>query len=153
MKPMLMVVNFILVLAALAASPAYGQTELYKQTLFVYDDSWQSKVEWDDCTFCIPRSTVRWRALRHEMTLVVNGPNNQYVQNAVNACMQEAAGAGLVAGLVAGSTRGALPCRPLGEHSRPTFLAASHTRARGQSPSRSLIAPTGQTGPDRLSNF
>jgi hypothetical protein len=29
MKPMLMVVNFILVLAALAASPAYGQTELY----------------------------------------------------------------------------------------------------------------------------
>src|ERR1035441_8652548 len=95
MKPMLMVVNFILVLAALAASPAYGQTELYKQTLFVYDDSWQSKVEWDDCTFCIPRSTVRWRALRHEMTLVVNGPNNQYVQNAVNACMQEAAGAGL----------------------------------------------------------
>src|ERR1035441_677633 len=107
MKPMLMVVNFILVLAALAASPAYGQTELYKQTLFVYDDSWQSKVEWDDCTFCIPRATVRWRALRHEMTLIVNGPNDQYVQNAVNACMQEAAGAGLVAGLAAVYTGGA----------------------------------------------
>lgn len=93
--------------AAMFATPAFGQTDLYNQTLFVYDDSWQSKAEWDDCRFCIPRVTVRWRALRHEMTLVVKGPNDQYVRNAVWGCMQEAVGAGVVAGLAAVYTGGA----------------------------------------------
>src|ERR1035437_1902612 len=51
------------------------------------------------------------------------------------------------------STRGGLPCPPLGEHSRPTFLAASHIRVLVQSPLRSLIAPTGQTGPDMLIDY
>jgi hypothetical protein len=47
------------------------------------------------------------RALRHEMNLIVSGPNEEYVRNAVNACMQESAGAGLVAGLAAVYTGGA----------------------------------------------
>ncbi|MBC8164651.1 MAG: hypothetical protein H7Y20_02130 [Bryobacteraceae bacterium] len=104
MRSMITVIG-VLVMASIA-SPAYAQVELHKTVLFVYDDSWQSKAEWDDCIFCIPRTTIRWRALRHEMTLVVKGPNSQYVSNAVNACMQEAVGAGVVAGLAAVYTGG-----------------------------------------------
>jgi hypothetical protein len=107
MKPHLTFAFLTLAIGATLPA-AYGQTELYKQSLFVYDDSWQSKAEWDDCRFpCIPRMTVRWRALRHDMTLVVKGPDDQFVQNAVNGCMQEAAGAGVVAALAAVYTGGA----------------------------------------------
>ena len=93
-----------------ASTPAFGQVELYKQNLFVYDDSWQPpSCEWkNEAILGLPSLHCgRPRALRHEMNLIVSGPNEQYVRDAVNACMQEAAGAGLVAGVAAVYTGGA----------------------------------------------
>jgi hypothetical protein len=100
-------IGMALLLSALSTTSAFGQTEIYKNVVFVYDDSWQSKAEWDDCRICIPKVTVRWRSLRHEMTLVVKGPDSEFAKNAVNSCMQEAIGAGLVATLAAVYTGGA----------------------------------------------
>jgi len=108
MKKMMMTTVLSAVMAAIA-SPAFAQAELYNQTLFVYDDSWQPPncQVTNDGFLGLPSVTCgNVRALRHEMTLVVKGPNDQYVRSAVNGCMQEAAGAGVVAGLAAVYTGG-----------------------------------------------
>lgn len=132
MKTKLIFSAVMMMMAAVA--PAYGQTTLYEQVLGVYDDSWQSKAEWDDCSFpCLPRTTVRWRSLRHEMTLVVKGPDSQYVAHAVNGCMQESAGAGVVAGLAAVYTGGAAMPAAWGAFKTYFFGCLSYKGAGGVS--------------------
>lgn len=113
MKYMLMTAVVMVVIGAVS-TPAFAQTDLYSQSLFTYDDSWQPpNCEWkNEAIFGLPSLHCGGvRALRHEITLVAKGPNNQYIQSAVNGCMQEAAAAGVVAGVGAAVASGgaALP--------------------------------------------
>ena len=67
----------------------------------IYDDSWQTKVEWElqNIVFGIKTKVPVpfTRALRHELFLVVDGPDN--VGDGVKNCISQAAGAGLIAAI------------------------------------------------------
>src|SRR4051794_12202706 len=101
--------NFVKVSAvfsiwAMMAPSAYCQNvELWSTNLGGgYDDSFQPpSCEWrNEAIMGLPSLHCGApRALRHEPRLVVDGPNDTYIRQAVQSCVQQGAIAGVVAGI------------------------------------------------------
>ncbi len=88
----------------LGSSGAYCQTvELWSTNIGGgYDDSWQPpSCEWrNEGILGLPSLHCgKPRALRHQLKLVVRGPNDENVRQAVNGCVQQGAIAAAIAGV------------------------------------------------------
>lgn len=65
-----------------------------------YDDSHQVDCHMENAgIFGLPSPHCRTRALRHELRLVINGPNDANLRQAINGCVQQGAIVGAVAGV------------------------------------------------------
>jgi len=103
----LVVLSFL----TIAAQGVYCQTvELWSTKIGGgYDDSWQPpSCEWRNEGFLGTPSLHcgRPRALRHEPTLSVYGPNDEHIRQSIQACVQKGVLAGVIVGVSAGVATG-----------------------------------------------
>ncbi|WP_201722771.1 hypothetical protein [Caulobacter sp. BP25] len=78
---------------------------IVQQSLATYDDSFQptGTIHWkNDGPFGLPTPHVEMKKLRHELTLTIEGPNEDQIRN----CIRQAAVAGVIAAIVAAVATG-----------------------------------------------
>lgn len=70
---------------------ATQKTSIFRQSIASYDDSF------NPIGFCSGFGSIKMKKLRHELTLIVEGPDDSKIRK----CIEQAAGAGLIAAIIA----------------------------------------------------
>jgi hypothetical protein len=89
---------------AMPAAKLAGQV-IVEQSLAVYDDSFQptGTIHWhNDGPFGIPTPHIEMKKLRHELTLVVEGPDEAKIRDCINSSLQAGAIAAIIAAFATG---------------------------------------------------